>query len=167
MQVMSYLVSRLDLSIKGVLRLFDLRARAMRAKGFSTLQVMKETEGRGSDHSVIRSVSLALMHELSGLDLVGTRPRSLRVDALPLIKLEPEEEKSLTLSLDSVHDAWEQFASRSYSSVTPDTHIDVHNDSDDDDIAFSSPRRSVDDYQLPSGTCDGPTPYAGGKWHFA
>eukprot|EP01053_Blabericola_migrator_P000446 Blabericola_migrator_1__445@NODE_1106_length_5420_cov_26_488324_g757_i0_p2_GENE_NODE_1106_length_5420_cov_26_488324_g757_i0NODE_1106_length_5420_cov_26_488324_g757_i0_p2_ORF_typecomplete_len310_score56_23DUF1086/PF06461_11/0_016Cbl_N2/PF02761_14/1_9Cbl_N2/PF02761_14/3_3e02_NODE_1106_length_5420_cov_26_488324_g757_i044015330 len=111
MQVMSYLVSRFDLSVKGAVRLFKLRDKVRRAKGSSPTQAVKETE--------------ALKHALLHLDLVGTRPRSLCVDALPLLQLEPDEQKLLTLSLDSVHVAWKQFASELQSDTTPDTHIDT------------------------------------------
>eukprot|EP01053_Blabericola_migrator_P007927 Blabericola_migrator_1__7926@NODE_4060_length_1355_cov_34_763975_g1766_i1_p1_GENE_NODE_4060_length_1355_cov_34_763975_g1766_i1NODE_4060_length_1355_cov_34_763975_g1766_i1_p1_ORF_typecomplete_len300_score62_32_NODE_4060_length_1355_cov_34_763975_g1766_i13471246 len=115
MQVMSRLVSDLDLSVGGVVRLFSLRDKAMRAEGLSPSQAMKKTE--------------ALFDALSCFDLVATRPPSLCVDVLPLLKLEPEEEDLLTLPLDSIKDAWEQFASELQSDTTPDTHIETEDES--------------------------------------
>eukprot|EP01053_Blabericola_migrator_P005135 Blabericola_migrator_1__5134@NODE_2652_length_2491_cov_12_854373_g1662_i0_p2_GENE_NODE_2652_length_2491_cov_12_854373_g1662_i0NODE_2652_length_2491_cov_12_854373_g1662_i0_p2_ORF_typecomplete_len132_score26_01_NODE_2652_length_2491_cov_12_854373_g1662_i0140535 len=121
MQVMSRLISDLDLSVEGVVRLFSLRDKAMRAEGLPSLQAMQESE--------------ALKHTLSRLDLVGTRPRSLSVDVLPLLKLETEEEELLTLPLLSVHDAWEQFASGLHSDEIPDSHTET----EDGPAAFQEP----------------------------
>eukprot|EP01053_Blabericola_migrator_P007252 Blabericola_migrator_1__7251@NODE_3682_length_1580_cov_58_645737_g2284_i0_p1_GENE_NODE_3682_length_1580_cov_58_645737_g2284_i0NODE_3682_length_1580_cov_58_645737_g2284_i0_p1_ORF_typecomplete_len241_score45_57_NODE_3682_length_1580_cov_58_645737_g2284_i05711293 len=116
MLVVSDLVSDLDLSLEGVVRLFKLRDKAMRAKGLTSLQAMKEIE----------KLKDALCH----LDLIGTRPRSLCSDVLPLLKLELEEEEMLALPLKSVLNAWELLAfEMQIADKTPDTHIDTEDES--------------------------------------
>eukprot|EP01053_Blabericola_migrator_P006042 Blabericola_migrator_1__6041@NODE_3043_length_2090_cov_16_135442_g1900_i0_p1_GENE_NODE_3043_length_2090_cov_16_135442_g1900_i0NODE_3043_length_2090_cov_16_135442_g1900_i0_p1_ORF_typecomplete_len271_score55_68_NODE_3043_length_2090_cov_16_135442_g1900_i0178990 len=107
MEVMSHLVSQLDLKTRAITRLLNLRYKEMKAKGMSQSEALHEVE--------------VLKNAMFNLDLINTRPHSLAVELLPLLELQPQEEELLKLSLDSLNDAWEQFKQESGSSMPPET----------------------------------------------